>query len=157
MAIRLPQLRAALGFGASLVRNEVRALLRMDPDRREAALAFAREHASSGDPESILRALDRFARERRFLMNVGDEKGPLLEDLVRKAGPTARVLELGSFVGYSAILMAQHLEAPGRVVSIDASPTARHWNGCDGRTGRKRRSVRWNIFTRPASRTCRWT
>ena len=119
------QFRSLLGFGSSFVRNEVRALLRRDPDRREAALAFAREHATPGAPESVLRALDRFARERRFLMNVGDEKGPLLEDLVRKAGPTARVLELGSFVGYSAILMAQHLEAPGRVVSIDASPTAR--------------------------------
>ena len=87
-------------------------------------MAWVREHASAGDPGSVLRTLDQFAREQRFLMNVGDEKGPLLEDLVRKAGPHARILELGSFVGYSAILMARHLEPPGRLVSIDANRTA---------------------------------
>ena len=68
------------------------AWLRREPGVHEAALAFAREHANSGDPASVLAALDRFARERRFLMNVGDEKGPLLESLIRKAGPQARVL-----------------------------------------------------------------
>ena len=100
------------------------AWLRREPGVHEAALAFAREHAKPGDPESVLGALDRFARERRFLMNVGDEKGPLLEGFVREAGPEARVLELGSFVGYSAIRIARHLEAPGRLTSIDVSERA---------------------------------
>lgn len=100
------------------------AILRREPDRREAALTFAREVATAGDPASVLLALDRFARERRFLINVGPEKGPWLEDEVRKAGPSARVLELGTFVGYSAILMARHLGEGGRLVSVDVSATA---------------------------------
>ena len=123
---------------ASILRTRVRAIpwalkqggrfalawLRREPAIHAAALEFAREHATAGDPGSVLAALDRFAVEKRFLMNVGDEKGPLLEDAVRKAGPAARILELGSFVGYSAILMARNLGGAGRLVSIDLSETA---------------------------------
>lgn len=99
----------------------LRARLRGEPPIHDAALAWVGEHAVAGDPASVLAALDRFAIERRFLMNVGDEKGPMLERLVREKGPAARVLELGSFVGYSAILLARHLSPAGRVVSVDSS------------------------------------
>lgn len=102
----------------------LRASLLREPDRREAALQFARRTARAGDPDSVLAALDRFAREDRFLMNVGPEKGLLLVEELAKLGPEARVLELGSFVGYSAILMARQLSDAGRVVSIDVSPEA---------------------------------
>ncbi len=117
--------RDRLSFAANFLRGELRALFRGERGRREAALAAVESQATRDDPASVLRTLDEFGRNRRFLMNVGDEKGPMLEDLVKKAGPTARVLELGSFVGYSAVLMAQHLEVPGLVVSIDNDPTAR--------------------------------
>ena len=100
------------------------AFIRREPDRREAALEFAREHATAGDPASVLAALDRFAHERRFLMNVGPEKGPWLEDEVRKAGSASRILEFGSYVGYSAILMSRQLGEAGRLLSVDVSATA---------------------------------
>lgn len=112
----------ALPWGLREAARVLRAKLRGEPGVKEAALRFAREHASPGDAESVLRSLDRFAREHRFLMNVGDEKGPLLEEAVRSAGPAARVLELGSFVGYSAILMARHVSPPGSLTSIDVDP-----------------------------------
>ena len=100
------------------------AKLRGEPPVHDAALEFVREHATPGDPASVLATLDRFARERRFLMNVGDEKGPLLQQLVDEIGPHARILEMGSFVGYSAILMARRLGADGRLVSMDISATS---------------------------------
>ena len=112
----------ALPFALKEGFRYVRASVRREPDRREAALAFARRVAKPGDPSSVLAALDRFAREDRFLMNVGPEKGLLLVEELAKIGPNARVLELGSFVGYSAILMAQQLSDAGRIVSIDVSP-----------------------------------
>jgi predicted O-methyltransferase YrrM len=108
----------ALPWGIKELGRALRARVRGEPSLRESALQFAREQATKGDPESVLRTLDRFARERRFLMNVGDEKGPLLEGTVRAAGPSARILELGSFVGYSAILMARHLADGGCVTKI---------------------------------------
>jgi predicted O-methyltransferase YrrM/predicted alpha/beta-fold hydrolase len=114
----------ALPFALGEVARTGMALLRREPDRREAALEFARAHATAGAPASVLAALDRFARERRFLLNVGPEKGPWLEDAVREAGRDARVLEFGSFVGYSAILMARNLGDGGRLVSVDISGAA---------------------------------
>lgn len=114
----------AVPFALRELGRYVRASVLRQPDRREAALEFARRHARPGDPDSVLAALDRFAREDRFLMNVGPEKGTILEDELRRIGPEARVLELGSFVGYSAILMARLLSDRGRIVSIDVSPEA---------------------------------
>ena len=112
----------AVPFALQELGRYVRATIRREPDRRQAALEFARRVACPGDPTSVLAALDRFAREDRFLMNVGPEKGVLLEQELQKIGPRARVLELGSFVGYSAILMARCLSDEGRIVSIDVSP-----------------------------------
>ena len=114
----------ALPWAIKEVGRALGARIRGEPSLRESALHFAREQATKGDPQSVLRALDRFARERRFLMNVGDEKGPLLEATVRAAGPTAWALELGSFVGYSAISMARHLSDGGCVTSIDVNETS---------------------------------
>ena len=55
------------------------------------------EHAIAttqpGDPEAVLRALDAFGRSD-FLMNIGDEKGPLLTSVVERARPRM-ALELG--------------------------------------------------------------
>jgi catechol O-methyltransferase len=45
------------------------------------------------DPEAVLRALDAFGR-REFLMNIGDEKGPILTAAIEKSKPRF-VLELG--------------------------------------------------------------
>jgi len=114
----------ALPFALKEGYRYLRASVRREPDRRQAALEFARRVAKGGNPDSVLAALDRFAREDRFLMNVGPEKGLLLVEELGKIGSNARVLELGSFVGYSAILMARQLADTGQIVSIDVSPEA---------------------------------
>jgi catechol O-methyltransferase len=110
----LPQVLRELGRTAA-------AALRREGPRVEAALRYAQEQARAGDPDSVLLALDRFGRERRFLMNVGDEKGRVLDELVRELGPSARILELGCFCGYSAIRMARLLGPDGRVVSLEVN------------------------------------
>jgi catechol O-methyltransferase len=95
--------------------------MRRAPPRVEQALAFARAHARSGDPESVLAALDRFGREQSFLMNVGDRKGEILDAEVRTKQP-ARALEIGAFCGYSAVRIARLLRPwDGRLVSLEAS------------------------------------
>jgi catechol O-methyltransferase len=93
------------------------------PPRVERALAFAHANARAGDPESVLAALDRFACERSFLMNVGDKKGLILDEELRRLRPK-RALEIGAFCGYSAVRMARLLrEWGGRLVSLEASAT----------------------------------
>ena len=91
-------------------------------DRRHAALQYALANAEAGDPESVLAALDEFARTREFLMNVGPEKGPWLAEIVCSLPAPARVLELGCYCGYSAVLIASNLPTGGHLISVELDP-----------------------------------
>lgn len=85
---------------------------------------FVAQHARRGDPEDVLRTMDRFATEVRFLMNIGPDKGPLVRELLARLPRDARILELGAFCGYSSILLADTLGDAGRIVSIEVSAAA---------------------------------
>lgn len=62
--------------------------------------------ARPGDLADAIRAIDEFAYNTSFLINVGDEKGRILDGAVQRARPK-RILELGTYCGYSALRMAQ--------------------------------------------------
>lgn len=81
------------------------------------------ENAIRNNPDSVLKAMDNFAKNRRFLMNIGDIKGSLLVNQLKKIGSDITILELGCFCGYSAILMAKNLTKFGKVVSIEVNKT----------------------------------
>ncbi len=102
--------------------RSAQAMLGGQPRRERAALDFVRAHTVEGDAESVLCALDRFAREQRFMMNLGDGKGRVLDGLVARLPLNARVLELGTYCGYSAVRMARLLRGGGQVVSIEENP-----------------------------------
>ena len=81
------------------------------------------ENAIKNNPDSVLKAMDNFAKNRRFLMNIGDIKGSLLINQLKKIGSDLTILELGCFCGYSAILMAKNLTKFGKVVSLEVNKT----------------------------------
>ena len=56
-------------------------------------------------------------------MNIGDIKGSLLINQLKKIGSDLTILELGCFCGYSAILMAKNLTKFGKVVSLEVNKT----------------------------------
>lgn len=89
-------------------------------DGREAAAAeYVVAHARRGDPADVLATIDHFAYTRAFLINVGEEKGALLDAAVRRADPTL-ALELGTYCGYGALRIA--CAAPrARVFSVELS------------------------------------
>jgi catechol O-methyltransferase len=91
-------------------------------DGREEALA---EHviatARQGDLDDAIRAIDEFGYEQSFLINVGDEKGEILDDAIRRAAPKL-LLELGTYCGYSALRTARAMPAGSRLVSIEFNP-----------------------------------
>src|SRR5687767_11332981 len=75
-------------------------------DGREEALArHVLAKARRGDPDDVIRTIDEFAYKKAFLINVGDEKGKILDDAVRLAKPK-HILELGTYCGYSSLRMA---------------------------------------------------
>jgi catechol O-methyltransferase len=77
-------------------------------------------HAAPGDIDAAIAAIDEFAYDQKFLINVGDEKGVLLDDAVRRVQPR-RVLEVGAYVGYSALRMARLLPPGGHLYSVEFS------------------------------------
>jgi len=88
------------------------------PSRPRRVLDYILKNTNAGDPSGVLEAMDTFALEQRFLMNVGDVKGAILtRQLLHSAA--GNVLELGTYCGYSAILMGQHLAENGHVDSIE--------------------------------------
>lgn len=85
--------------------------------REAAAVDYVLANARPGDVDDVLATIDRFAYEQSFLINVGDEKGALLDAAVRRADPRL-ALELGTYCGYSALRIAR--AAPNaRVVSVE--------------------------------------
>jgi catechol O-methyltransferase len=89
-------------------------------DGREERLAqYVLARARPGDAADAIRVIDEFGYQKSFLMNVGDEKGAILDEAVRRAQPK-RVLELGAYCGYSALRMAA--AAPeARITSVELS------------------------------------
>ena len=58
------------------------------------------------------------AQKRTFLPIIGRVKGQVLVRIVESENPQ-RILEIGTLVGYSAILMAKHLPKGAKIVSIE--------------------------------------
>jgi catechol O-methyltransferase len=91
-------------------------------DGREDALAeYVIQNARAGDVDDVIRAIDEFCYEQSFMMNVGDEKGELLDGALQNAKPRL-ILELGTYCGYSALRMARTMPAGARVVSLEFNP-----------------------------------
>jgi catechol O-methyltransferase len=86
--------------------------------REEAAAAYVVAHAPAGDLDAAIRAIDEYAHHKKFLINVGDEKGAILDDVIRRVEPR-RVLELGAYLGYSALRIARQLPAGGHLYSVE--------------------------------------
>ena len=91
---------------------------RMERDPRRVS-AYVAKHARAGDPADVLATMDRYAVEEAFLMNLGPDKGDLVQELFAKLPQPARVLELGAYCGYSAVLFASTLGPEGRLVSLE--------------------------------------
>ena len=87
-------------------------------DGREARLAdYVVKRARRGDAADAIRIIDEYCYNESFMINVGDEKGQILDAAVVRANPR-RVLELGTYCGYSALRMA--VAAPSaQIVSIE--------------------------------------
>jgi catechol O-methyltransferase len=65
-----------------------------------------------GSPKGVVGAIDDFARTQKYLMNVGDDKGAIVVDLIQETRPQI-MIELGGYCGYSTILFADAVRANG--------------------------------------------
>jgi catechol O-methyltransferase len=89
--------------------------------REQALAAHVLSHAREGDPEDAIRAIDEFSSTGGEMMNVGAQKGEILDRAVQRAAPRL-LLELGTYCGYSALRMAHVMPAGARLCSLEISP-----------------------------------
>src|ERR1700744_1081833 len=113
---RIPLLRWSFLRMAAGSRNLTRTG-QIGDGREAAAVEYVLKNARAGDIDDVLATIDKFAYEKSMLINVGDEKGQLLDAALRRANP-ALVLELGTYVGYGALRIAR--SAPNaKVYSVE--------------------------------------
>jgi catechol O-methyltransferase len=102
---RLPFLRWSVWRMATGTRN-ITTTGQIGDGREAAAVEYVLNNARAGDVDDVLATIDRFAYEKSMLINVGDEKGALLDAAVQRANPKL-ALELGTYCGYGALRMAR--------------------------------------------------
>jgi len=76
-----------------------------------------------GSPARVLQTIDKYARTDKYLMNVGEDKGKIVTDLIAEVKPQTMV-ELGGYVGYSCILFGDAVRKAGgkRYFSLERNP-----------------------------------
>ena len=96
-------------------------------DGREAAtVRYVLSHAKAGDLDDVIATIDRFGYQESFLMNIGDEKGLLLDAAVRRSKarlalePQARVfsVEMSAANADNARRIWEHAGVSDRVTCV---------------------------------------
>ena len=81
---------------------------------------FVEATAARGDAAAVLAAMDEFGQYYP-MYKLGDEKGRILAQLVRDRAPRNSV-EVGTFLGYSAIWTATNLPPGGALTCVEFEP-----------------------------------
>uniref|UniRef100_A0A3Q3WDN0 catechol O-methyltransferase n=1 Tax=Mola mola TaxID=94237 RepID=A0A3Q3WDN0_MOLML len=89
--------------------------------RPQRLLGAVQKSATRGDPCSVVNAIDQFCRHTEWAMNVGDEKGCILDSVVSEVNP-ATVLELGTYCGYSTVRIARLLPPHAKLITLEFNP-----------------------------------
>uniref|UniRef100_A0A0P6JIT0 catechol O-methyltransferase n=1 Tax=Heterocephalus glaber TaxID=10181 RepID=A0A0P6JIT0_HETGA len=87
----------------------------------ERAFSYVLTHALPGDPGHILTTLDHWSSHFEYLGHMGPVKGQILMQLVEEKAP-ACVLELGTYCGYSTLLIAHILPPGSRLLTVEQDP-----------------------------------
>jgi predicted O-methyltransferase YrrM len=72
---------------------------------------------SSSKADDVLRGIEEMTK-KQFLPIVGPKKGRVLRKVIREIRPK-RVLEVGTLIGYSAVLMGKELESDAHLTTIE--------------------------------------
>ncbi len=95
--------------------------------REERLLEFVLHHPRlaeiRGSPSAMIAAMDEFGRTNKYLMTIGYHKGESICNVIAAHKPKLLV-ELGGYVGYSAVMFGDAARSAGgqRYVSIEQNP-----------------------------------
>ena len=104
----------------------------------ESMFIYITNHCARGDIKNILNSIDKFCYSRHWMMHIGERKREFLINAIKSAQQAARVnsssssecfscLEIGSYCGYSALVMANELSDTGHLFCIERDPKCCRW------------------------------
>ncbi|XP_075710474.1 catechol O-methyltransferase-like [Rhinoderma darwinii] len=93
----------------------------MNQTKEQRVLQYVLDNAARGDPQSVVDNIDKYCTEKEWAMNVGDQKGMILDNVVKETNPSV-LLELGTYCGYSAVRIAQLLKPGARFFTVEFNP-----------------------------------
>ena len=88
-------------------------------------LELVKKKAIKNNPNSILKIIDDYAYKSTFLMNIGDQKGEILDKAIKDSRAT-NILELGVYLGYSTIRILNNMMDNSKLTSIEANEKFAH-------------------------------
>ncbi|KAI9325878.1 S-adenosyl-L-methionine-dependent methyltransferase [Zopfochytrium polystomum] len=89
--------------------------------RETAIVAHVIANSTKGDPDSVIAAFDDYGRRIGWFMAVGDEKGAIIDSLIGRFKP-ASIVEIGGYIGYSAVRFMRLLPPGGKLVTFEYNP-----------------------------------
>ncbi|CAF1307821.1 unnamed protein product [Adineta steineri] len=81
---------------------------------------YVLQNSNRGDIQNIIDTIDTFGWTKQWLMNIGDQKGKILDEAIQTRKPKT-ILELGTFLGYSALRMTSLLPKDALLISIECN------------------------------------
>ncbi|XP_077387656.1 transmembrane O-methyltransferase-like [Festucalex cinctus] len=115
MAASVPLLPTVMRFCCDALAWTLR-LLRGHASAKETH-AFVFTHCIHGNPTSVLATFDIYA-ETHVTFAIGAQTGQALDEVGRHMRPS-RVLELGTYLGYSSVILLRLLPPFGRLVTVE--------------------------------------
>jgi len=88
--------------------------------KEQDVLDYVLANVPAGDPAALITAVDSYKSEKGVsMMNLGANKGAVVDEALDNAD-IKRVLELGSYFGYSIVRMAEKIGPEGKLITVDA-------------------------------------
>jgi len=122
MPLRISR-KSILGVLSLIVQELIESIstkFKLKKPKEEEVLFNIRLKAESNNPNSVLKIIDDYAYKKTFLMNIGEEKGLLLENAINQSR-AKNILELGVYLGYSTIRILKNLDDNSQLTSIESN------------------------------------
>lgn len=100
----------------------------------DSMLLHVYNNSVKNDVTSILNAIDMFCWSRHWMMHSGPEKGKYLIDILKNLNNDIKenrpiiMVEIGSYCGYSSILLGSYLNNKGHLFCIEANEKCVNWS-----------------------------
>ncbi|XP_075072809.1 catechol O-methyltransferase-like isoform X2 [Mixophyes fleayi] len=93
----------------------------MNETKEQRILQHVLQNAVRGDPQSVVNHIDQYCSQKEWAMNVGDQKGLILDNIVKETNPSVS-LEMGTYCGYSAVRIGRLLKPDARFFTVEFNP-----------------------------------